>query len=447
MNKLRPFFTYAAKPALLAAVAVGAISLGLADPSFAQGKGNDNAGGSQGANSGGTNSGGANAGGSDTGGFAGSGPSTNAGGERGGNDRPAPTAEEDEGDGPPDGVGNVGGSRPTETGRPEGTGGKPEGVGGGDTDSDQPDWAGTPGGSAGRGEPPNSGSGGDTYGDLFVILRDSDGNPILNEDGYVQPIDENGNLIPLDDEGNVIDESLVVEVDIGRLNISRAPDDVLEGRSEEVLLALTDPNLTDVSLDPAGRLVLTTTDPDTGDVTSRTIDAPLENLSIYVALMEYGSIEGVGDLPGDALDFLVDGVLDTRDLEAAASFLAAASDKADPLTLDEIAYIDLILDINVTTAGTQEVAYSDIDYSSFSYDRADTYGEVTATILVPVVDEDTGETSWVVDTVNIYETVFDSTNDDATAGTLEDFTAAADDARTVINYIHEYAVPVAPEDL
>jgi len=327
-----------------------------------------------------------------------------------------------------------GGGASADSGRPEDKGGRPEGVGGGDEDSDRPDWAGTPGGSAGRGGPPDAGGGGDLYGDLYVILRDAQGVPILSEDGFVQPIDAEGNLIPLDEEGHVLDESLVQEVEFGRLSVSRAPDDVLEGRSEEVLYVLN--NATDLSVDPAGRLVVTV------DGETRTIDAPLENLSIYVALMETGSIEGVTNDLGD-FNFLVDGIKTIEDMEAAASFLAAATDKTGEFTTDEIAYLNLILDIDVTDhTDSADVQYSDVDFSSFTYDRVADYDGVTTTILVEQEDG-----SWLPTEVDVYDFVFAGTPDTATDGTLEAFTQAAEDSRIVINYIHEYEVPVTPEEL
>ena len=60
-------------------------------------------------------------------------------------------------------------------------------------------------------------------------------------------------------------------------------------------------------------------------------------------------------------------------MEAAATFLAAASDKTGVLTDDEIAYLNLILDIDATTMEGTDVAFCAIDYSAFTYDRATSY--------------------------------------------------------------------------
>ncbi|NDR58859.1 hypothetical protein FPS10_20950 [Pseudoruegeria sp. M32A2M] len=309
-----------------------------------------------------------------------------------------------------------------------------------DTDSDRPEWAGVPGGKdgAGGGKPATSGSTkGDLFGDLFVILRDDNGVPILTDEGWVQPLDADGNLIALDDEGHPLDESLTVEVELGRLNVGRAPTHVLTRRADEVITLLN--VATDIRTDPAGRLELEV------DGVWKTIDSPLENLAIYVALTSTGTIPDVGDLPGDAFDFMVDGVWSIEDMQASASFLAAATDKSGEFTTDEIAYINAFLGIETEKIGN--VTYSDLDYSTFSYDRESLFGDVTTEVLV----QSGGD--WVVETVNIYEAVFNSVpmtvGDDETTledfeGTLEAYMTAAEDARLVINFIHEYAVPEDP---
>jgi len=294
-------------------------------------------------------------------------------------------------------------------------------------DSDRPDWAGAKGGKNEHGgKPATAGSTkGDLFGDLYVILRDENGIPILTPEGFVQPIDANGNPIPLDAEGAPIDPSLAIEVELGRLNVGRAPKSVLDRRAEEVITMLND--ATEVTLDAAGRLVLTV------DGVAKTIDSPLENLAIYVALMTTGTIPGVTDLPGTEFDHLVDGVFTSADMLSAASFLAAGSDKAGELTTDEVAYINAFLDINSVKQGN--VTYSDIDYSGFSYDRSDLYGDITVTVLI---QQPNG--SWVPTEVNVYEAVFGNADYSGT-GSLSVFAQAAEDARAIINFIHEYAVP------
>lgn len=296
-------------------------------------------------------------------------------------------------------------------------------------DSDAPDWAGRPGGKSGMGggKPADaSAKKGDLYGDMWVIARDANGVPIL-KDGFVQPLDSQGNLIELDDEGHPVDETLTMEVELGRLNVGRAPSKVLDRRAEEVISLLNE--ATAVTTDPAGRLVITNADNE-----SKTIDSPLENLALYVALMTTGTIPGVTDLPGDSFDHLVDGERTTADMVSAASLLAGASDKTSPLTVDEIAYVNVFVDINTEKTGS--VTYSVADYSAFAYDRSDTYGDVKTTVLVQQ-----GDGNWLSTEVNVYEAVFGGA-DYSSSGTISTFTQAADDARAIVNFIHEYEVPV-----
>jgi len=432
MPTLRKYIYPSLKSVMLAGVAAGALSFVSVDFVNAQGKGGG--GGSESSGGGGGGGGGSDGGGGQGGGGGSQGGGSGSqGGGSGGQSGGGQSSGGGSQSGSDAGTDARSDSSTRGGGRPADTGGRPEGAGSGDADSDRPEWAGTPGGSAGRGSSPDAGGGGELFGDLYVIMRDEQGVPILNADGFVQPIAADGSLIPLDEEGHVLDETLVQEVEIGRLNVSRAPDDVLEGRSAEVVAVLN--SAESITFDPAGRLVITI------DGETKTIDAPLENLSIYVDLMTTGTIEGVTNPVVTSL-FLADGVKTVEDLEAAAIFLAAATDKTGVFTTDEIAYVNLILDIEPSVIAGTEVQYSAVDFSEFAYDREEVYDGVTATILV---QQDDG--SWLEQEIDVYDTIFGSTNVDVDDGSIDAFTLAADDARTVINYIHEYAVPVSPDEL
>jgi hypothetical protein len=300
-------------------------------------------------------------------------------------------------------------------------------IGSEEEDSDRPVWAGGGGGPNDRGgKPADAGSArGDLYGDLYVILRDENGVPILNEAGFVQPIDANGNLIPLDAEGAPIDITLVQEVELSRLNVGRSPTSVLDRRAAEVVTLLQ--TATAISFDESGRLVLTV------DGVTKTIDSPLENLALYVALMTTGTIPGVTDLPGTEYDYLVDGQFTTADLAAAVGLLAAASDKYTSLTPDTVAYINAILGINTVTTG--DVTYSSMDYSAYTYDRSDTYDNVMVTVLVKQPDG-----SYLPTQVDLYDVVFGG-EDFSESGTFDAFATAVDDARAVLAYIHDNEAP------
>lgn len=339
-----------------------------------------------------------------------------------------------------------------------------------DEDSDRPEWAGqggdktqTPGGG-------NKGSDskkGGLYGDLYIVLRDASGVPILNADGYVQPIaftvdadgnmvpvlDENGDyvLMPLDAEGEVdiskIPEGanwVTAEVEFSRLSIARSPERVLDQALDEAYLALT--NADSVTLDPSGRIVVTI------DGEEQTFDSPLVNLALYEQLVTYGNLI-LRDDEGNPI--LVDGnvvpllptsilpdsaeALSQADLDLAASLFAASADKSGVLNVDVIVYMNSILGIDGTLAGDY------VDYSSFSYDRAAAYDGVTAEVLVEQPDG-----TYVVKEVSILDAVFggedgsfDPTVDNVTATNADGFTAAADDALQVIEFIHNYAPPEA----
>jgi len=311
-----------------------------------------------------------------------------------------------------------------------------------DDDSDRPPWAGVPGkeGKPGRPSTTSGTKKGDLYGDMYVILRDENGVPVLIQlaDGtwVVQPVDAEGNLIPLDVEGHPVDETLTVEVELGRMNVGRAPLRVLSVRYEEALKAINEADT--VAIDVAGRLELTT------DGVVKTIDAPLENLAIYIELLNTGTLTGVIDtskFTGELAN-LVDGQLTVDDFVEAASFLAAASDKTGSITTDEVVYMNSILGItptqDFTVIGAPPVGEADatyVDLSTFNYDRSTVYAGVTVEVLVLEGGV------WVPKVVDIYETVFNSTSYTSDDGGVDGFAQAADDARAVIEFIHEFSVP------
>ena len=321
-----------------------------------------------------------------------------------------------------------------------------------DEDSDRPSWAGVPGrdGKPGRGNPSSGGKKGDLFGDMYVLLRDDNGVPILvvwsdtnndgvpdsyveSADGFVQPIDAEGNPIPLDEEGAIYTgfEEDAQEVELGRLNVGRSPVYVLATRYEEAINTLNDPNVASISTDATGRILITY-----ADGTSKTIDAPLENLALYLEIMSTGTLTGVTStslFTGDLAN-LVDGSLTTADLVDAASFFAAASDKFGTVGEDTIIYMNQILGL-ATYVGDDY-----IDYKSFTYDRETTWGDVEVTLMLPGTTEGT----WVETDVNIWEDFFKEA--DASGSNVDGFATATNDLVQVIEYIHEYAVPVTPTE-
>lgn len=305
-----------------------------------------------------------------------------------------------------------------------------------DEDSDRPEWAGVKGGKAGAGgRPPGAGSKkGDLYGDLYVIVRNENGEPVIvdgNPQVYAYVQDASGNLVPLVVDGNPIviprdaegelQTTVTVngttytvspsEVEFGRTSVARSPDRVLEKTLNDTLVSLNAADAT-VTLDPVtGRIVIN------GD----TVDSPLANLALYTELMNPDVLSNTESTSV----LLASGV-------NPAALLAAASDKGGTVAVDYLVYSNTILGINPTVDGNIDY----YDFSTYNYDRTSTWGSVTATVLV------LKDGVYVPTEVNIYDTVFGSTTwSDATSGGADDFAQAADDYLKVISYIHDNSVP------
>jgi len=283
----------------------------------------------------------------------------------------------------------------------------------GDDDSDRPVWAGgnrdlNPH-AQGGGQPPGSGiKKGDLFGDLYIILRDENGAPVLDANGNVQPILADGTVIQLTEEGDIPPEyeNLVVEVEFGRLSVGRAPSKVAEHALDEALTKLAEASV--VTVDEAGRLV----------VDGVTIDAPLENLSLYTYIMTGGE---VANLPSNF---------------DPASLLGAAADKTGELTVDTLVYLNSILGINQIDIPSGTTDY--YDFSTYDYSRADAFAGLTVTYLA---DPD-GDGIYETVTESLMAAVFDNQDwTDTTAGGADDFTQSADDTRAVIEFLHNVPVP------
>jgi hypothetical protein len=226
----------------------------------------------------------------------------------------------------------------------------------------------------------------------------------------VQPIAADCTLLPLmgDDpsfnpeEDDACDvqpayAALLQPVSFGRASVARASAVVIDKAYYE---ALANINLAAAvaeaegtvpyALDPAGRLVLTLLDELTSLPVAKTIDAPLENLGLYRAVMTAGCLgpvtierepgvpltmaltaEGAGHLGTLGLGHLVCGATtapDQMDLFRAAGFYAGAADKSDPVTLDEIINLNTYLGINTYTTGTTGKARREVTIVWFKFE-------------------------------------------------------------------------------
>ena len=164
-------------------------------------------------------------------------------------------------------------------------------------DSDRPDYAG-PGGRDNKPGRPNQESGvkkGGIYGDMYVIVRDANGVPILDENGYVQVkyLDADGNLqccIPRDAEGNLLTTLadgtpvLPLEVELGRLSVGRSPTQVLAAQYDEAITTIN--SATSVALDASGRIVVTL-----ADGTEKTIELAARKPRALLRAADYGDAQ------------------------------------------------------------------------------------------------------------------------------------------------------------
>jgi len=327
-----------------------------------------------------------------------------------------------------------------------------KGPGGGGGGGGGPKPTPTPGGG-GSGQIPDTGT---LYGDLYVILRDVNGVPIFDEHGCIQPISavDGGTLKIYDSTGTTVlfettaiagepfslafytDATIELEVecelteemadwvmtvDFGRLNLGRAPDSVIAHAFDEAIKKFN--SASEIKLDPAGRLVVTLLDAETGYPVDKTIDAPAEALALYIGMMTDGDwytedttpiVKGglptgkgppEGDGPsaeprpvlndtaighledlgftnlGDDLDGGVvntvraDASLNNDELLLAASLLAAAADKTGSITLDKVVYINFIYGINQLGSldDGQAEPRNYFDFSGFGYNRNNAY--------------------------------------------------------------------------
>lgn len=100
----------------------------------------------------------------------------------------------------------------------------------------------------------------------------------------------------------VLWSELVGEVQFGRLNLSRSPEAVLQAAFDEVINNLNSKDTIGIKIDASGRLLLTKNvydeilvDTETGlpkwiGTTEKAIDSPLENVALYVKLMQDGHL-------------------------------------------------------------------------------------------------------------------------------------------------------------
>ena len=334
-----------------------------------------------------------------------------------------------------------------------------------------------PGASAAPGDTPGS-----IFSDLFIIQRTENGVPIPSDpfvevsgtvtcvqpiavvdgayadipgvDSTTNPVDgRTVDLVPL--QGNTVAdpaeddtaclpqvgfEQYVAEADLERLNLARTSDEVIQRKLDEVEARLT--AATEITLDGAGRI---TTD-------GVAIDASPEHAAMYQALMDTGTIPGLGVSPAQ----IDQGTGGFDEWMLAAAAIGTAGGKSVPIGPDTIEYYGRIA---APTGGVGDWGYIPvlaetfegeefIDYTGtppeastpggFSYTRADVYTGCSIWLDVATL---TWEYGPVLDRVEFLDIV----PTPGTVGNVAGFTQMADDVRSVINYLHENEVVVNPD--
>jgi len=246
-----------------------------------------------------------------------------------------------------------------------------------DEDSDRPDWAGgnTDANDHIKGNDESGTTRGGDYGDLYKLLRDPNGVPIMtqidNQEWYVQPVDALGNTLDLDAEGELENPELAIEVDFGRLNIVRSPQSVLDQALDEALKVLAAPGA-QISLDFCGRLTSTYPDPISGETIVKTIDSPRENMALYQYIMKYMFEDTEENGWTNRLGFLK-GQFDPMII--AASCFAAGSDKTGTVDIDEVVYIDGFIDCIGLNPIENEHEYDFNHDNKYYFNFGDCYGD------------------------------------------------------------------------
>lgn len=324
-------------------------------------------------------------------------------------------------------------------------------------DSDRPGWAG-PNPDEPRPGNQNDEPGiilGEDYGDLWVVLRNGNGEPYTDSNGCLIPVAADGTTLSMDFiEGScelpLAYADLVQEVEFGRLSVIRAPDFVLESSLAEAMSSINSAKV--IALDASGRLLLTREMEIDGVLTdvTKAIDSPLENVALYLQIMVNGFLPGMDH---DAtflgpLDYLQSAAgpsttpqpaeaLTTKDFDQAASFIAAAADKTGNVSVDLLVNINTWLGLNSDENGNREY----FNFGMYQNNQMQKYANVAPLLLRgPVVMN--GQDWFVAENRDVLTNViFSQMPSWYEDGGATEFTKAADDSLQVIEFIHNWSIP------
>ncbi|WP_430810063.1 MULTISPECIES: hypothetical protein [unclassified Carboxylicivirga] len=225
-------------------------------------------------------------------------------------------------------------------------------------DSDRPTDVGSEFGKRGNKGSTDKGT---LYGDLLYILRHSNGTPVYNLEGFVQPlafldgepfINEDGvqYLCAMNEEGEVEvnfymdgDERVEhlgvgpLEVGFGRTNLFRAPQSVLDQALREAMNGLSEVDVETIQLDFCGRLFGVR-----ADGSEKTIDSPRENFALYQSLIQNEGYNGICEVCMELnyqhlYDFFYS--WNYNWMNVAAGCFAGANDKTGNVDVDKVEYV------------------------------------------------------------------------------------------------------------
>jgi hypothetical protein len=326
------------------------------------------------------------------------------------------------------------------------------------------------------------------YGDLVILYRNANGNPILSEavggtglceqpiafpsdTCSVECVEGEPCLVPVNPTTCAIEvgyETCTQEVDFGRIDSARSPPSVFAAQLEDVIVKLATADC--ITLDPSGRLVASTVE---GDVVSTAaIDSPIQNLAIYKQIMLTGFL-GEESAPI---------MLPATPLDTAARGVGVASDKIGEVNVDLLVYLNQVLglsDLESTYLGApicqlnreevqgvvQEVEKCFLNYGAYGYDRTSNFGSLPYPAYIPENNPEDGTFEYLAlvpgseDDPRFYivqgpimgavflddpghNNVYMNGNlGGVMNGNISSFAQAADDTRAVINFMHSNPIP------
>jgi len=338
--------------------------------------------------------------------------------------------------------------------------------GGPSSDSDRPAWAGgnTDANDHIKGNDESGSTRGGDYGDLYVLLRNDNGIPVmrelavLDEEGnptgeliyVVQPVGVDGEALELDAEGELTEESLLLAqpVDFGRLNIVRSPQSVIDQAMGEALKVINAGEK--FTVDFCGRLTIWNTVEGILTIT-KTIDSPRESMALFQEIMNHGFSDKLVKLAGSGIDPYM----------LAASSFAAGSDKTGTVNIDEVVYINGFMDClgcdpilneheyDFNKDNTYYFNFGDCDcHSEFQYNR-NIFGDRMIKIITLNPDG-----TWTQEVVSVLQAMEDRGLfmyrwQGVPLTRVNGFAAAIDDAVQVLEFVHGNSniefLPVVPQ--